>query len=200
MPIRLVIFDLDGTLVDSINDIANALNYSFEPYGIGSLTPIEAAGMVGEGTVRLIEKVLEKHRLSLDKNALFKRFAEYYSSHLLDNTMAYPGVSETLDALKDYRKAVVSNKFEALTLRILEELRDRKPSPIPIYYVLSALKIKSDEAMIVGDSVIDIDAGKASFIKTVAVTYGYGRTGFQENADFIISKMPELAAIVKGIK
>lgn len=215
MSIRLIIFDLDGTLVNSIGDITNALNYGLEPYGVEGLAPAEVAGMVGEGTLKLIENMLAKYHLTLDKDALIKRFREHYSSHLIDNTVAYPEVIETLKALKDYRKAVVSNKYEAFSHRTLDELglskyfdmvvcadttNERKPSPVPIFHVLTTLDVKPEEAIIVGDSRVDISAGKASSLRTVAVTYGYGRGGFQEDADFAINKMSELIDIVKGIE
>ncbi len=214
MAIRLIIFDLDGTLVDSVEDISNALNYALEPYGIESLTPTEVAGMVGDGTVKLIEKTLAKHNLVLDTEQLVRRFAEYYGPHTADHTKAYPGVVETLEALSRYKKAVVSNKYEAFTKKTLDALglskyfdmlvcadsiHDRKPSPIPIYHVLFTLDVQAEEAMIVGDSNIDINAGKAASIKTVAVTHGYGKSGFHEEADFVIASMPELIDIVKNI-
>ena len=214
MPIRLIIFDLDGTLVDSIQDIADALNYGFEPYGIEALSSGEVAGMVGEGSIRLIEKVLEKYNLELDKSEVVKRFVEYYGSHLIDNTRPYPGVAEMLEELKDYKKAVVSNKHEAFSVETLvrlglskyfdiivggDILSERKPSPIPVYHVLSALSVKPEESIIVGDSEVDINTGKAASVKTVAAAYGYGRPGFEKEADFVINSMSELADIVKNI-
>jgi len=214
MPIELIIFDLDGTLIDSIGDIANALNYAFEPYGIEYLTPTEVAAMVGEGLPKLIRNVLEKHNLLLDKDVLLKRFLDYHASHLTDNTAPYPDVIETLEALKSQKKAIVTNKAEVLSLRILDELglmkyfdmvvcadtiSERKPSPAPIFYILSVLNVQPRDAIIVGDSAIDIKTGRASSIKTVAVTYGYGREGFQEEGDFVISSLSELIDIVKEI-
>ncbi len=214
MPIRLLIFDLDGTLVDSIQDITNALNYGFEPYGIEKLAASEVAGLVGEGSLKLVQKVLERNGLNADKQLVIKRFADYYRSHIVDNTKIYPGVAEMLAELKFCRKAVVSNKFEAFSKETLERLglsgrfdmilggdtiSERKPSPAPVHHVLSELKVKPEQAVMVGDSEVDINTGRAASVRTVAVTYGYGRTGFEKEADFVIGSMAELARVVKSI-
>ena len=214
MPIRLIIFDLDGTLVDSIQDITNALNFGFEPYGIPSLSTAEVAGLVGEGSVRLVEKIIERNNLSADKRMVIERFADYYRSHIVDYTKPYPGVAEMLEEMKHYKKAVVSNKLEAFSKETLAYLglsgyfdiivggdgtSERKPSPMPIHHVLSILGVKPEESVIVGDSEIDVHTGKAASVKTVAVTYGYGRPGFEKEADFVINGMWELMDIVKTI-
>jgi phosphoglycolate phosphatase len=214
MPIRLIIFDLDGTLVDSIRDITKALNFGFEPYGLLSLTTDEVAGMVGEGSVKLVQKILEKNNLSIDKNLVVKRFAEYYRSHIVDNTKPFPGVAEMLEDLKHFKKAVISNKLEGFSKEMIGRLGlseyfeiivggdlipERKPSPMPVYHVLSTLGVKPEESIIVGDSEVDVSTGKAASVRTVAVTYGYGRTGFEKEADFVIDNMSDLADIVKTI-
>jgi phosphoglycolate phosphatase len=168
--------------------------------------------MVGEGISRLMEKIIAKKGLSADKNFLIDRFVAFYSDHLIDATTIYPGVTETLERLNRYKKAVISNKREALSARILEKLDlakfldiivgsdstpERKPSPVPVQYVLSQVGVKPEEAVIVGDSNYDIEAGKAAGIRTVAVTYGYRTLDFLRGADFIIKGMPELMAILE---
>jgi len=205
-------FDLDGTLVDSINDITNALNFALRPLRSKDLPPSEVAGMIGEGTVRLIERLIEKYNLPVDKRRLVGPFVEYYAAHLTDTTRPYPAVTETLQALKNYIKVVISNKYEAFTLKSLEKLGlsgyfemvisgdtvpERKPSPAPILHVLSALHAEPREALMVGDSIVDIHAAKAASVQSVAVTYGYGSPGFHEQADFVIDTMSELTAIVQ---
>jgi phosphoglycolate phosphatase len=214
MPIRLIMFDLDGTLVDSIQDITNALNFGFEPYGMEPLASTEVAGLVGEGSIRLVEKVIEKNNLRADKKAVIKRFADYYRSHIVDNTRPYPLVEEMLEEMKNYKKAVISNKLGAFSTETLDRLGlsgyfdiivggdmtpERKPSPIPVHHVLSTLGVKPEESIIVGDSEVDINTGKASSVRTVAVTYGYGRPGFEKEADFVIDSMSELANIIREI-
>jgi phosphoglycolate phosphatase len=215
MPIRLIIFDLDGTLVDTISDITNALNYAFEPAGAGSFTPVEAAGMVGEGASKLLQRAAEKRDLNPGLKELLARFAEFYEAHFADKTTIYPEVKETLDMLTAYKKIVISNKFEGLSRRILDHLglskyfdiligsdtmSEQKPSPMAVFHVLSTLAIKPEETIIVGDSAIDVQTGKAASIRTVAVTYGYGMEGFQDEADFAIKRFSQLVQLVKDIK
>lgn len=220
MPVKLIIFDLDGTLIDSSVDITNAINYAIEPYGIRPITVQETIGLVGEGITRLIEKLADRRQSTEDrgqtkeinKDILVERFLNYYSAHLVDNTTVYHGVRETLERLKDYKKAVISNKRESLSVRILNDLGllkyldlvvgsdttpERKPSPVPIHYVLSKLGIRPEYAVIVGDSNFDIEAGKAAGIKTIAVTYGYRPIELLKDADYLIDRMSELLNILR---
>lgn len=213
MPVELIIFDLDGTLIDSSIDITNAINYAIEPYGVKPITIEETIGLVGEGITRLMEKIVDRSQTKeIDKDILVDRFLQHYSTHLVDKTTVYPGVRETLERLEGYKKAVISNKREALSTRILSDLGllkyldlvvgsdttpERKPSPIPILHVLSKLNIKSENAIIIGDSNFDIEAGKAAGIKTIAVTYGYRPLDLLIGADFIINKIDELVDILR---
>lgn len=229
MTIELIIFDLDGTLIDSSVDIANAINYAVEPYGISPVTVEETIGLIGEGITRLMEKLMERSRYEgpdphmmsrdtaipiTDREIVTQRFLDHYSSHLIDNTTAYPGVRDTLQALKGFKKAVISNKREELSTRVLRDLGllhyldlivgsdttpERKPSPVPINHVLKKLNVSPDRAAIVGDSNYDIEAGKAAHILTVGVTYGYRSVDFLAGADFIINRMPELLDIVHKV-
>ncbi|MBA4391067.1 MAG: hypothetical protein C0399_09025 [Syntrophus sp. (in: bacteria)] len=212
MAIKLIIFDLDGTLINSIEDITNALNYAFQPCGVNDLTPAEVAPLIGEGPSKLIQDVLAKYNLLSDKEALVARFLDYYTSHPTVKTVPYPGTRETLETLKALKMAIVTNKTEEISRKTLktfaldayfdmiigvDTIAERKPSPVPVLHVLSAFNITPEEAIIVGDSEVDIQTGKASNVRTVAVTHGYGKNGFQEKADFVISSLPELIDIVK---
>ncbi len=212
MSVKLVIFDLDGTLIDSSVDITDAINYAVEPYRVGPVTVQEAISLVGEGISRLMEKIIVKEGIEADRDFLIERFVFYYSAHLTDNTTVYPGVRETLSQLGAYRKAVVSNKRESLSIKTLEQLGlseymdiivgsetvgERKPSPLPVCHVLSVLGISPEEAVIVGDSNYDIEAGQSAGIKAVAVTYGYKPLDLLQGADFIINSMPELIGILE---
>lgn len=212
MAITLIIFDLDGTLIDSIEDITNALNYAFGAYGVNDLTTAEVTALVGEGPSKLVQDVLTEHNLSADREILVTRFLDYYESHPADKTVLYPGTREMLETLNDLKMAIVTNKTEKLSLDIVKKfeldkyvdmvvavdtIAERKPSPGPVIHVLSAFNVAAENAIIVGDSVIDIQTGKASFVRTVAVTHGYGRDGFQKEADFVIRSLPELIDIVK---
>jgi phosphoglycolate phosphatase len=211
MVLKLIIFDLDGTLVDSRVDIMHAVNYAISPYGIEPVHLQEMPELVGEGAIRLMEKLLKKRRVSLDISMLVDRFESHYSAHPVSHTVPYPGVPETLRSLRDYRKAVVSNKFRSISLQVLEKLQlsqyfeevagvdtfpERKPSPLPILRILDTFEARPEETLVVGDSVYDIQAGRASGTKTVAATYGYGSPGFSDNADFIIADFTQLIEVI----
>ncbi len=211
----LIIFDLDGTLIDSLGDITVALNWAFRPLGIKEYTPTEVSGMVGEGTLRLVEKALEKRNATGDKKGLMENLLTYYAVHPIDHTLPYPGVPETLEKLSRYRKAIVSNKAESITRKILDALGwaghfdmvvgadtivERKPAPGPILHVLLTLAMQQEEAVMVGDSDIDIEAARAASIRTVATTYGYGKRGYHEKADFHIDRFPQLIEILATLE
>ncbi len=215
MPIKLIIFDLDGTLVDSSIDIANAINYALEGAGTPGVTVKQTISLIGEGITRLFEKIIENYGITADRDLIIARFLDHYSAHLVDNTTVYPGVKETLEALKGFRKAVISNKREELSQRVLDLLgirkyfdlivgsdttAERKPSPVPVQHVLSRLDINPDSAVIVGDSNLDIGAGKAAGISTIAVTYGYRPRNMLKEADHIVDSIPEIIKIVKELK
>lgn len=209
--LELIIFDLDGTLVDSGMDITNALNYAITPYGFKPLTVEDTVKMVGEGLTRLIEKILGDNNASI-KDAVLDRFIKYYSEHLTDFTKPYPGVTKTLEMLGGYKKAIISNKRESLSKKLLEQLglikffdvvlgsdsvSERKPSPIPVKRVLEILGTEPERAIIVGDSDFDIQAGKAAGLTTVAVTYGFRDRAMLGNADFLIDNMAQLLTLIE---
>lgn len=206
MKIKLIIFDLDGTLVNSSVDITNALNYAIGPFGLEKLTVAKTISLVGGGISSLIGKLLGQSAADRE-NVVLNRFLDYYSGHLTDFTVPYPGVLETLEMLGDYRKAVISNKREDLSRRLLENLGlsgyfdfiwgsdsvpEKKPSPVPVLEMLKKVGCGPDEAVIVGDSDFDIEAGRAAGVRTVAVSYGFRKTGLLKDADFIIDSITEL--------
>ena len=203
-------FDLDGTLVDTVQDITDALNYALKPYDMESLTPENTKEMIGEGVSKLVEKVLPVEKMHL-KSDFMKRFLEYYSEHLTNNSKEYPHIRQTLENLTNLSKAVISNKREDLSKRLLEELGlseyfdlivgsdtagERKPSPLPVLYVIHKLGVSIEESIIVGDSNYDIEAGKKAGVKTVAVTYGYRHRESLTEAHYIIDDIRELVPLV----
>jgi len=212
--IKLIIFDLDGTLVHSSADIAYALNAAAKPFGIDPLTVEEAEELIGGGLNKLIERLLARRQANLDKTILIKHFLDQYSSHLTDHTRPYPQVPETLTALNGYAKAVLSNKVTSFTVEIVKRfglagffgsiqggdtVAEKKPSPVSILALLEQFAAEKGEAMIVGDSMYDVEAGRNAGIRTVAAMYGYGTPGFEANAEFRIEAFAELPGIVQGL-
>jgi phosphoglycolate phosphatase len=210
--IRLLIFDLDGTLIDSSVDISHALNHTIRPYGLADVTVEETISLIGEGVARLIGKLIEQRAPGLDLPTLIERFTAYYSAHLTDHTTAYPGTEKVLQALEGRRKAVITNKHESLSRQILEALDllkyfdylaggdtnpERKPSPLPVLNVLARFDTLPGEALLVGDSIYDIEAGRAAGVRTVAALYGYGAAGFAQGADYSIERIEGLLEIVR---
>ena len=211
MVLKLIIFDLDGTLVDSRLDIMHAVNHAVSPYAIDPVDLAETTELVGEGAIRLMEKLLKKRKVNHDISMLVDRFESYYSAHPVSHTVVYPGVPETLRLLRDYRKAIVSNKFRSISLQVLERLElsqyfeevagvdtfpERKPSPLPVLRIMERFRARPKDTVIVGDSMYDIQAGRAAGTKTVAAAYGYGSRGFSDNADFIITDFPQLIDVI----
>jgi phosphoglycolate phosphatase len=218
--IKLLIFDLDGTLLDTIEDITNAVNYAVKPFGVNPLSVQTIKSMVGSGITRLIEGLIPAQEnkynktFSEMKEEATSRFLEHYSEHLLDHTLPYPQVTETLSRLTSYKKVILSNKREIFTKQVLEgsgllkyfdvvlgsdSCSERKPSPVPINEILKRFEIARDEAVIIGDSNFDIEAGKAAGIRTVAVTYGYRPREVLKDADYMIDAFKDLLHMLQEI-
>jgi phosphoglycolate phosphatase len=214
MEIKMIMFDLDGTLADSGMDIRNAINYAIEGSGVGPLSLGEAKEFIGQGVTRLFSDLKARYPVDLQVEELVSRFSEHYAEHLLDNTTLYPGVADTLAALGPCRKAVVTNKRERSSARILEALgiakhfdivvgsdtaSERKPSPEPLFFALARFGIDPGESVIVGDSPYDIEAGLAAGVTTVAVTYGYRPVRELRKAHFLIGGFSDLPGIIERL-
>lgn len=212
MAIELIIFDLDGTLVDSIGDIAGAVNYALREIGLKSLTVDEIRGLVGAGVENLLLKAAGIEEFDTARKDLLKgHFLEHYTSHIADKSRPYENVLETLDDLSKMKKGVVSNKLQSLSRLLLEKLSmlryfeavygydtcgGRKPSPVPIIKMMEELRADPTGTIIVGDSATDIEAGHAAGIKAVAVSYGYRAVSTLSQADYIIDDISEIIPII----
>jgi 2-phosphoglycolate phosphatase len=210
--IKLIVFDLDGTLVDSRSDIAGAVNFTLDKLGLKKKNISEIGSYIGWGVIDLIEKSLGKnHRYFLTQAlAIFK---DYYRRHSTDNSRLYPGVEETLKYYKQMRKIIVTNRdreFAEITLKTLgisgyfetiiggDDLGCLKPSSCPLNRGLRQLKVNKNRAIMVGDMAVDIQAGKTAGISTCAVTYGLGKREdlIRAEPDFIINDIRELKKVV----
>ncbi|MBI4683276.1 MAG: HAD-IA family hydrolase [Nitrospirae bacterium] len=211
--LKLLIFDLDGTLTDTGRDITDALNYALSPFGVRKYSIEETKAMVGSGISKLLASLLPVNDEST-RRLVTDRFIKYYSEHVVDYTSAYPHVKETLMQLDGYKKAVVSNKREALSKEVLngvgllqhfdivwgsDSVRAMKPSPLPILDLMNMFYVLPEETAIIGDSNYDIEAGKAAGIKTIAVTYGFRGRDVLKDADFIIDRFDDLLHTLRKI-
>jgi phosphoglycolate phosphatase len=221
MPIKLLIFDLDGTLVDTARDITEALNHAIRPRGLRPMGVEEVKALIGEGTTRLIEKALAPLGEKLDEandetvKAVLKSFLDYYSENLAVHSSLYPNVRETLRKLRAFDRAVLSNKREDLSRRLLEDLgvageftliagsdtsSSKKPSPEPVRYVLDKTGVRAEEALMIGDSPYDVEAAKGAGVKTAAVTYGYRDRALLKDANYMIDNMGELLPLLAKLE
>ncbi|WP_246525677.1 HAD family hydrolase [Geomobilimonas luticola] len=206
--IKLIIFDLDGTLVDSLDDLTDATNHMLALAGRPALTREGVRQLVGQGARRLVERALingTEDEVEQGINA----FLTYNGAHLADRSHPYPGVRETLDALqgRGLPLALISNKNVALCrglLKVLgldgyfaavlgaDSLPFRKPSPEPLFKLLRDFSTSPTTAIMVGDSVNDVAAGRGAGVVTVGCTYGYGDLAELRDADYRIDELPQL--------
>ena len=207
MKTRLLLFDLDGTLVDTSRDITNALNYALQFYGYPILAVEKTIQLVGEGITRLIQKLIGDEAGIKRQDEVKQRFLQFYEKHLTDYSTVYPGVIDTLEKITDYQKAVISNKRENLSVELLKRLDllkyfkivigsdttpERKPSPMPILYAMKTIGVKPRKTLIVGDSNYDIEAGKKAGVSTIAVTYGYREKHYLGEADYLVDTFRDI--------
>lgn len=212
--LKLLIFDLDGTLADTGLDIADAVNYAIEPFRKSRYSVEEIKLMVGSGITNLMRSLIPSDS-SIPEESIIKRFLDYYSEYLLDNTKAYPYVKETLSKMGGgYKKAVISNKREGFSREILEgigilhffdavlgsdSVKEQKPSPVPVLEVMKRFGVSKDETVMIGDSSYDIQAARAAGIKVIAVTYGFRSRESLKDADYIIDRFDELLNILPAL-
>ena len=186
----MLIFDLDGTLIDSAKDLTNAINLAFKEFGKREVSVDEVRGYLGNGAEMLITRALSGGKDSFDKEEVDKIlpvFKKYYANNVCVETTLYEGVRETLSKLP-YKKAIVTNKPYEFVEEILEKLDikryfdlwiggdsldEKKPSAKPLLYVCEKFNISPQKAVMIGDSKNDIIAAKRAGIKSIALTYGY---------------------------
>ena len=189
--IKLLIYDLDGTLIDSGEDIARAVNAMLQTLNLPPLPKGLIATFVGNGVAHLITQSLIQSGGSAERvQEAIRLYRDHYSKHMLDHTRLYPSVKSVLEHFKDRKQGVITNKPENFSNLILKHLGvqnyffrviggensfPKKPSPDAVIEMMASLGISKNETVLIGDSAIDIETGKNAGIKTVAVTYGFGK-------------------------
>lgn len=211
--IDLLIFDVDGTLIDSRKDIVKAVNYTLRKLGLKEKSFDQVVSYIGTGMRDLMRRSLEEENLHLIEKGL-SIFRDFYSAHSADETKPYPNVIETLEYFKDKTKAVVTNRdrqFAELTLRIMgldkyfkmivggDDERCIKPMACPLDNILREFSTDKKKAVIIGDMDLDIITGKNAGALTCGVTYGIGRREdiLKAEPDFVIDDLSELKNIIK---
>ena len=214
LPVRALIFDLDGTLIDSKRDLIHSVNAMLLEMGREKRNEETISGYIGHGAPLLVSRALGGNAKEEEMRRALGFFLAYYEEHKLDTTCAYPGVAETVAELsrKQLPMAVLTNKPVRISVRILEALslakhfrviyggnsfETKKPDPFGANTILREFGAAPKQAMVVGDSEVDVQTARNAGAISVAVNYGFGvhdRT--QYPADIYIEKISDLVALV----
>ncbi|MBQ8382469.1 MAG: HAD-IA family hydrolase [Clostridia bacterium] len=209
--IKLIVFDMDGTILDTLEDLKNSLNFALEKNGLPPRTLDEVRRFVGNGIGKLIERGVPEGCSDALRAKVQTDFFPHYAAHCNDNTRPYNGIPEVIAALRKagYLTAVVSNKadfavqdlckiwFDGLfdaAVGEREGLR-RKPAPDSVFEVCRQLNTPVSEAVYVGDSEVDLQTARNAGMEVVSVEWGFRDAAFLREcgADRIVSSTAELA-------
>jgi phosphoglycolate phosphatase len=210
---RLIVFDLDGTLIDSRRDIADAANAVLQLYGADSLPEDEIGRMVGDGAATLVNRAFAAAGRDAPPDAL-ERFLTIYDDHLLAHTRPYPGAADVLGTLSTQAQvALLTNKPNGATRRILSGLQlahffsdaavvggdgpyPRKPHPAGLQHLMTSAAAAPAQTLLVGDSIIDLRTARHASADICIARYGFGYEGFPSGAlvphDRVIDDLTEL--------
>jgi phosphoglycolate phosphatase len=209
--IDLLIFDLDGTLIDSRLDLANAVNAMRAHLGMDPLANERVYSYVGNGAPVLVRRALGEEAGEPEFRGALQFFMEYYAAHDLDHTTLYPGVRESLDRFRraGKRMAVLTNKPTAMSLRILDGLgvgghffqvfggnsfAQKKPHPAGVEALMGEAAVDRARTMMVGDSAVDVATARNAGIACCGVTYGFQPESLAEPApDLLVDRMEQFA-------
>lgn len=211
-PIRALIFDLDGTLIDSEKDLILSVNAMLRELGRGELHEDTISSYIGQGAPVLVARALGEGAALAEQKRGLEFFLGYYELHKMDNTRAYAGVPEALAELQCLPMAVLTNKPFRISRRILDELglakyfraiyggnsfETKKPDPIGAQTILSEFGASPQEALLVGDSEVDVQTARNAGTLAAIVNYGFGvydRAAFP--ADFYLDRLTDLLSLL----
>ena len=212
--VRAIIFDLDGTLIDSKLDLIHSVNAMLGEMKRPRLAAETISGYIGHGAPQLVARALGGTVTEEELKHGLQFFLGYYEEHKMDNTCAYPGVPETLTQLGHMPMAVLTNKPERISVRILNSLglakyfrviyggnsfESKKPDPFGANKILQELGVAARESLIVGDSEVDVQTARNAGTQAAAVNYGFGvhdRTAHP--ADIYLERFADLADLVRN--
>jgi phosphoglycolate phosphatase len=222
LQVKAVAIDLDGTLLDTIGDLAHAANLMRVDLGMDELPEDLIKTFVGKGLVNLVRRTLvgggdTSHITEAELNRALEVYERHYALVLTRETSHYPGVLDGLRAMHDagFRLACITNKAEKFTLPLLKQMNlahffditvsgdttaKRKPDPMPLLHAAEFFKIKPSEMLLIGDSVNDFEAARAAGCPIFLVPYGYneGRDASELPADAIIQGLDEAAKLIQN--
>jgi len=214
--IEAVVFDLDGTLIDSAPDLLDGIQATLEKFNVSAAAPDDILPGIAIGSDNMLMSAFEIAGIG-DQKELFDEafdwFLNYYAKNSLVKTRLFPGVRETLDALQEngITMAVCTNKRMSLTLPIIEGLgiggyfgavtgrdsyAERKPHPLPLLETLKKLDVTPESAVMIGDTITDLKVAQACNVASACVTFGYASPGDIEEAYALIHDMPELLPLI----
>jgi phosphoglycolate phosphatase len=212
---RVVLFDLDGTLLDTHADLAASTNHVRATFGLPPLAVKEVERLVGHGARVLVERALGAERSALFDEGV-RRFLAHYDEHCLDATAPYPGIVDLFDSLAPLgvRFAVLTNKPERLTRKILDGLDllrrmgavvggdtfpERKPHPRGAAHVLEVFRASPSHALLVGDSPVDVETARAARTGFCGVLWGFDPEGLRATGvDLLVPDAAELDRVIRG--
>ena len=220
--INSVVFDLDGTLIDSLPDVLVSLNLLLAEDNRRPLNLAELRNLVGRGATPMVENAYSMTGQTIKSTSQLKdtvhRYLKYYKSNPVGNTVIFPNVIDTLEKLKQkgFSMGICTNKPFEMTLLVLEglginiffdgvtggdNLPYNKPDPRHILKTLELMKSESSSSVMVGDSWVDIKAARNSGLPVIAVNYGYNNEPVESlNADTVIEDMALLPEAIKNLK
>lgn len=191
---KAYIFDLDGTLLDTLGDLATSCNYALRTHGMPECTIGEVRMMVGNGVKKLMERAIPHGLDNPSFDDTYETFRRHYLRHSLDTTHPYPGIMETLAEMdrRGVRMAVVSNKFYAATQELVRHFfgqyihvaigeRDgirKKPAPDTVVEAMRQLGVDRSQSVYIGDSDVDIETARNSGMPCLSVTWGFRDRAF----------------------
>jgi phosphoglycolate phosphatase len=211
---ELLVFDLDGTLVDSELDLANSVNATLEKIGRKPLSVELIASYIGQGVVVLITRALGGNPPKELVEQATEIFLRHYREHMLDNTDTYPGVREALAELDGRKMAVLTNKPVRFSREMLKGLglaerflqiyggnsfENKKPDPMGLHRLMEETGVPAPRTLMIGDSVSDVMTGRNAGVWTCGVNYGFGASTLNEAPpDIRIDDLRELPKLLNG--
>ena len=187
--IRAVIFDLDGTLLDTLDDLTAAVNHALQSCGCPMRTRDEVRAFIGNGVVRLMQRAMPQRVSQMEFDRCFASFRAHYLAHMNDRTRVFNGILPLLSDLRAHgvKTAVVSNKLHAGVAGLCQNYfgnlidcavgvtdeSERKPAPVLVLRTLERLGISAEETLYVGDSEVDVQTARNAGLRCIGVTWGY---------------------------